>query len=248
VNSIAEDFAAKPGKASRTAPPTPAPMDAKADFVFFRRRYTAKQQAMETSIGALRGRLREAAAGLSLYALYRVVGIVPPEVYRPSFLLIALVLIAALYGAASAIGRISGVVVAAGAALSLGYFLAQGDAILVKDLPGEIRDAVGIESASKSPGETSVTDADAGVTAEPSRLPAREPGPVQTLETALDLVFEQLQSEEGSMMARLEQEMFARAMAADGGDETKATKRIGVDRSPPASAASNVAKQKKSGK
>ncbi|MEX2272814.1 MAG: TRAP transporter fused permease subunit [Vicinamibacterales bacterium] len=67
------------------------------------------------------------AAGLSLYAIYWVLAIVPPEIYRPSFLLVAIVLIAGLYG-----GRSSGAALALGAALSLGYFLAQGDAILYR--------------------------------------------------------------------------------------------------------------------
>ena len=74
------------------------------------------------------GRLRAAgAAALSLYSLYWVVGIVPPEIYRPSFLLCALVLTAFVFGSPR-----SGAPVAIGAIASLGYFLWQGDAILYR--------------------------------------------------------------------------------------------------------------------
>ena len=67
------------------------------------------------------------AAGLSLYAIYWVVAIIPPEFYRPSFLLIAILLIAGVYG-----GRLSGVVLAAAGAVSLGYFLLQGESLLYR--------------------------------------------------------------------------------------------------------------------
>ena len=49
VNAAAEDFA--------------GPVDPEADLPTLLRRYTARQQAMESSIGALRRRLREALAG-----------------------------------------------------------------------------------------------------------------------------------------------------------------------------------------
>lgn len=71
--------------------------------------------------------LAAGAAALSLYACYWVVSIIPPEIYRPSFLLIALVLVACVYG-----GRISGAALALSAAVSLGYFLWEGDALLYR--------------------------------------------------------------------------------------------------------------------
>lgn len=58
VNSIADDFAFP-------AVPRGAPVDLGAEFSTLRRRYSARQQAMETGIGALRGRLREALASAS---------------------------------------------------------------------------------------------------------------------------------------------------------------------------------------
>ena len=71
--------------------------------------------------------LAAGAAALSLYAVYCVVAIVPPEIYRPSFLLVSLLLLAFVSGS-----RVTGALVAAGAAASLGYFLWQGDAILYR--------------------------------------------------------------------------------------------------------------------
>ena len=57
MNSIVGDFAVAVGKESSG--------DAQADFSALRRRYTAKQQTMETSITALRGRLRDVLASAS---------------------------------------------------------------------------------------------------------------------------------------------------------------------------------------
>ena len=74
--------------------------------------------------------VRALAAGLSLYALYWVVAVVPAAPYRASFLLAALVLIAFVYRAGR--GNWSGLLLAAGALLSLGYFLAQGESILYR--------------------------------------------------------------------------------------------------------------------
>ncbi len=71
--------------------------------------------------------LAAGAAALSLYAIYWVVAIVPAEVYRASFLLASVILIAFVCGA-----RLSGVALAAAGALSLGYFLWQGDAMLYR--------------------------------------------------------------------------------------------------------------------
>ena len=98
--------------------------------------------------------------------------------------------------------------------------IAQGDAILVKDLPLEIRDAVGV------PAEPAVTlPADL-----PAEMPRRlvEPQPSLTLERALDYVFEQLKTGDEGMLARVEREFVVRALAADGGDQTKTAKRLGL--------------------
>ena len=57
--------------------------------------------------------------------------------------------------------------------------------------------------------------------------PAPEPRPL-TLGAALDFVFEQLKTGDDAVMPRIEREMITRALAADGGDEAKAAKRLGV--------------------
>lgn len=71
--------------------------------------------------------VRALSAALSIYACYWVVAIVPTAAYRASFLLVSLVLIAFLHGS-----RRSAILLAAGAVLSLGYFLWQGEPILYR--------------------------------------------------------------------------------------------------------------------
>jgi hypothetical protein len=60
ANSIAEDslFADAPRRMNGHAAEKADPMESTADFSPYRRRYVAKQQAMQASIGALRDRLR----------------------------------------------------------------------------------------------------------------------------------------------------------------------------------------------
>lgn len=74
--------------------------------------------------------MRAGAAALALYALYWVVAIVPASTYRASFLLVSLVLIGSAWRAGR--GNWSGWLLAAGALLSLGYFLREGEAILYR--------------------------------------------------------------------------------------------------------------------
>lgn len=67
VNAFAEDsaFVADQGRGNLHPPASGAPTDTTADFSPYRRRYLAKQQAMEASISALRGRLRATLAARS---------------------------------------------------------------------------------------------------------------------------------------------------------------------------------------
>jgi nitrogen regulation protein NR(I) len=110
--------------------------------------------------------------------------------------------------------------------------IAQGDAILVKDLPPEIRGAA--DGAATGAGESSVVNATPGQPAASADLlpsPAIEStggGAPLTLERALDFIFDQLKSSEEPLMPRVERELIERALAADGGDETKAAKRLGL--------------------
>jgi two-component system nitrogen regulation response regulator GlnG len=78
--------------------------------------------------------------------------------------------------------------------------VAQGDAILVKDLPPEIRGATG------------------------------EPAPVAalTLDSALDYALEQARPGDKPLMAFIEGEIIRRALTAAGGDEAAAARRLGI--------------------
>jgi hypothetical protein len=60
ANAIAGDtaFAAAKPRGAAQAPSQGTPMDAAVDYAIFRQRYLTMQQAMETDIGNLRGRLR----------------------------------------------------------------------------------------------------------------------------------------------------------------------------------------------
>jgi two-component system nitrogen regulation response regulator GlnG len=107
--------------------------------------------------------------------------------------------------------------------------IAQGDAILVKDLPVEIRDAAGvppIDEPSAGP-KRPVSQATVGETGERTGSDAAT---AVTLDTALDLVYARLKAGEESLMDRLEREMLARAAADENGDEAKAATRIGLAR------------------
>ncbi len=102
--------------------------------------------------------------------------------------------------------------------------IAQGDAILVKDLPIEIRtaaDAVGADAATAAPAAT-----DAGAIAAEPKAGATAVSP--SIEQALDAVFAQLESSNEPMLPRLEREMAQRALRAADGDETKAARLLGV--------------------
>ncbi len=98
--------------------------------------------------------------------------------------------------------------------------IAQGDAILVKDLPVEI-----------GGGTTSVTPPEP---AEPAELGAEAatPGPAADPATALrgsyDALFAQLTAEGDGLLARVEIEFVRRALEAHGGDEAAAAKLLGL--------------------
>ncbi|HEX3731069.1 MAG TPA: sigma 54-interacting transcriptional regulator, partial [Opitutaceae bacterium] len=91
--------------------------------------------------------------------------------------------------------------------------IAQGDAILLKDLPSELR------------GEN-----------EPAPGPAAEAAPAEgargepplTLETALDFLYGQLAAAGEPVLGRLEREMIDRALQAEGGDQDAAAERLGL--------------------
>jgi two-component system nitrogen regulation response regulator GlnG len=110
--------------------------------------------------------------------------------------------------------------------------IAQGDAILVKDLPEEIREAVGVVApVVVAPGAESVAPTPAAIPVAVPAAPAAPVAPVApvlTLETALDFVYAELAGADGPLLPRLEREMIKRVLAAEEGDEGKAAKRLGL--------------------
>ena len=112
--------------------------------------------------------------------------------------------------------------------------IAQGDAILPKDLPAEILTAVGAPSSS-----TAAPFAAEGAVAAPAAT-GEDISPDQvvdgpavanlTLETALDYLHEQLSAEEAPILARLEEEMVRRVLAAAKGNQARAAERLGMTR------------------
>ncbi len=101
--------------------------------------------------------------------------------------------------------------------------IAQGDAILVKDLPVEIRGSAGEGSAAPA-ASVSV------VTVEPMPAPA-ETAPVTaalTVDAALDFLFAQLSSGAEPMLPQIERALINRALAAENSDEASAAKRLGL--------------------
>jgi two-component system nitrogen regulation response regulator GlnG len=105
--------------------------------------------------------------------------------------------------------------------------IAQGDAILVKDLPVELRNAVGSETekpVEAVPAPAAVTPPAAPAEAAPVTAPAE---PSLTLERALDFVFSALRESGDLILPRVEQEMVTRATAADS-DVGAAAKALGL--------------------
>ncbi len=100
--------------------------------------------------------------------------------------------------------------------------VAQGDAILVKDLPAEILAA--------NPPVGSMAPFPFIEPATPAAAPAAPTAPEISVERALDIIFERLPAPEGELLERVEHEMIARAVKAEGGDLVRAAKRLGLSR------------------
>jgi two-component system nitrogen regulation response regulator GlnG len=93
--------------------------------------------------------------------------------------------------------------------------IAQGDAILVKDLPAELGGGASSAPADATPG-VAFAEAAAAVRSAPD-LPA-----------AFDAVYAAARSAEGGALAFVERELVARALAANGGDAAAAAKELGL--------------------
>ncbi len=112
--------------------------------------------------------------------------------------------------------------------------IAQGDAILVKDLPPEIREAVGmVILGPTAPSGAAPAPAAGPAPAPPAApVPAAAPAPPPepeppTLEAALDLVFAQLGAGGAPVLAQAERELAARAVK-ENPDLAIAAKKLGI--------------------
>ena len=115
--------------------------------------------------------------------------------------------------------------------------IAQGDAILVKDLPVEIRAATGTDAGvARAPGGDAAPDSTLTAVAEsPAQANAKiaaettaSGAPALSVEQALDFLHTSLRGGEEPILPRVERELIARALAAENGDVAKAAKQLGL--------------------
>ena len=110
--------------------------------------------------------------------------------------------------------------------------IAPGDTILLKDLPADLRAEAGVPASadSKPPFAAAISEAGPGAAAgeQAATPPAPNAGPALTLETALDFLQAELARGDEPLLPRLQREMIARVLKAEGGDPAKAAKRLGL--------------------
>jgi DNA-binding NtrC family response regulator len=104
--------------------------------------------------------------------------------------------------------------------------IAQGDAILVKDLPAEIREAVGLIILGPT---VALPGAPAPAPVPPAEVAPVPAEPPLTLAAALDFVFAELSVGDGPLLPALEREIAARAVKANP-DLTAAAKKLGLNK------------------
>src|SRR5690606_27798589 len=111
--------------------------------------------------------------------------------------------------------------------------IAQGDAILLKDLPAEIREAVGAPVGG-TPAPFTERGKPAGETASSAAPVAPSASAVTpaglSVENALDYLHEQLSAGEEPILKRLETEMIVRVLKATDGNLLKTAERLGMTR------------------
>jgi two-component system nitrogen regulation response regulator GlnG len=105
--------------------------------------------------------------------------------------------------------------------------IAQGDTVLLKDLPQELRDAVaGSDGGAATPAPPAMPAQAA--TPAPALLAS---APLPTIESSLDFIFEKLNADKAeTILERLEREMIQRAMQEFGGNQVRASERLGITR------------------
>jgi len=123
--------------------------------------------------------------------------------------------------------------------------IAQGDTILLKDLPAEIRDAVGVSPPSPGiavgsnigPGgpvfeaiQTKISENAALATAKVVAESIALGEPALTVERALDFLHTELSKGPDPILERLEREMVERVLRAEEGNQLRAAEKLGITR------------------
>ena len=119
--------------------------------------------------------------------------------------------------------------------------IAQGDTILVKDLPQELRDTVAAGGAVPEPASAAAPLLAvappvplSGYPAVPAAAAAPAAGPAAapaSLEGSLDFIYQQLSADKAeTILERLEREMIQRAMKEFAGNQVRASERLGITR------------------
>lgn len=115
--------------------------------------------------------------------------------------------------------------------------IAQGDTILLKDLPEEIREAAGsipAVAASEAPFDVARTAADEAAALVHARVIAEQISsrsePPLTVERALDYLHQELSGGDEPILSRLEREMIQRVVRAEEGNLLKASEKLGITR------------------
>jgi two-component system nitrogen regulation response regulator GlnG len=117
--------------------------------------------------------------------------------------------------------------------------IAQGDAILVKNLPNEILEAAG--EGSGLPIETTPTS---DATSSASNESARAETNALTLERAYDFIFAELARMGEPMLAQVETALRARARQASAGDVAQAARLLGTAPAPTVVAGTSAARKR----
>ncbi len=113
--------------------------------------------------------------------------------------------------------------------------IAQGDTILAKDLPAELREAVQGLGAS-APATAAVASAPVAAPSPAAALAehapvATEASAPESLEAALDFVYQRLSADKTeTILERLEREMIVRANKEFGGNQVRSSERLGITR------------------
>ncbi len=109
--------------------------------------------------------------------------------------------------------------------------VAQGDTILIKDLPPELRDRAGAEEPPPAGGESTATASGAEGASPPVSTAEITNAPTLSREALLDQVFNTMARESAGELVRvLEVEMIKRALQQTGGDQAKAAELLGLTR------------------